>query len=78
VEPASGRGLQAVFWGDCENAEIHIKNLQAAVWRRPCLYNVVAGRRVVGDAELNPPSKPEYVLLDKYICNKEVAHIRAR
>jgi len=60
AEPASGRGLQAVFWGDCETAE-HIKNLQAAVWRRPCLYNVVAGRRVVGDVELNPPNKPEYV-----------------
>jgi len=28
--------------------------------------------------ELNLPSEPEYVLLDKYICNKEVAHIRAR
>jgi hypothetical protein len=39
---------------------------------------VVAGQRVVGDAELNSPSEPEYVLLDKYICNKEVAHIRAR
>ncbi|MFZ8809977.1 MAG: hypothetical protein ACO2PN_17965 [Pyrobaculum sp.] len=25
-------------------------------------YGVVAGRRVVGDAELNPPSEPEYVL----------------
>jgi len=41
-------------------------------------YGVVAGRRVVGDAELNLPCEPEYVLLDKYICNKEVAHIRAR
>ncbi len=41
-------------------------------------YGVVAGRRVVGDAELNPPSEPEYVPLDKYICNKEAAHIRAR
>jgi hypothetical protein len=41
-------------------------------------YGVVAGRRVVGDVELNSPSEPEYVLLDKYICNKEVAHIRAR
>jgi hypothetical protein len=30
-------------------------------------YGVAAGRRVVGDAELNPPSEPEYVLLDKYI-----------
>jgi hypothetical protein len=26
------------------------------------IYSVVAGRRVVGDAELNPPSEPEYVL----------------
>ncbi len=59
VEPAGGRGLQAVFWEDCGTAE---KNLQAAVWRRACLYSVVAGRRIVGDAELNPPSKPEYVL----------------
>jgi hypothetical protein len=41
-------------------------------------YGVVASRRVVDDAELNPPSKPEYVLLDKYIYNKEAAHIRAR
>jgi hypothetical protein len=41
-------------------------------------YGVVIGRRVVGDVELNLPSEPEYVLLDKYICNKEVAHIRAR
>jgi len=41
-------------------------------------YGVVAGRRVVGDAELNLSCEPEYVLLDKYICNKEVAHIRAR
>jgi len=41
-------------------------------------YGVVAGRRVVGDAELNLPCEPEYVLLDKYICNNEVAHIRAR
>jgi len=42
------------------------------------IYSVVAGRRVVGDAELNLPCEPEYVFLDKYICNKEVAHIRAR
>jgi hypothetical protein len=41
-------------------------------------YGVVAGRRIVGDAELNLPCKPEYVLLDKYICNKEVAHIETR
>jgi hypothetical protein len=41
-------------------------------------YGVVASRRVVGDVELNAPSEPKYVLLDKYICNKEVAHIRAR
>ena len=41
-------------------------------------YGVVIGRRVVGDAELNPPSEPEHVLLDKYICNKEVAHIETR
>jgi hypothetical protein len=39
-------------------------------------YGVVASRRVEGDAEL--PCEPEYVLLDKYIYNKEVAHIRAR
>ena len=38
-------------------------------------YGVVAGRRVVGDAELNPPSKPEYVLLDKYIYNKEETRV---
>jgi hypothetical protein len=25
-------------------------------------YSVVAGRRIVGNAELNPPSEPEYVL----------------
>ncbi len=25
-------------------------------------YGVVASRRLVGDAELNPPSKPKYVL----------------
>ncbi len=25
-------------------------------------YGVVAGRRVIGDVELNPPSKPEYGL----------------
>jgi hypothetical protein len=41
-------------------------------------YGVVASRRVVGDAELNPPNEPEYVLLDKYIYYKEEAHIRAR
>ncbi len=28
----------------------------------PSTYGVVASRRVVGDAELNPPSEPEYVL----------------
>jgi hypothetical protein len=28
----------------------------------PSTYGVVAGRRVVGDAELNLPCKPEYVL----------------
>jgi hypothetical protein len=39
---------------------------------------VVASRRVAGDAELNPPNEPEYVLLDKYIYTKEAAHIRAR
>jgi hypothetical protein len=41
-------------------------------------YGVVASRRVVGDAELNPPSEPEYVLLDEYICNKEETRIKAR
>jgi hypothetical protein len=41
-------------------------------------YGLVASRRVVGDTELNLPCEPEYVLLDKYICNKEVAHTRAR
>jgi hypothetical protein len=41
-------------------------------------YGVVASRRVVGDAELNPPSEPEYVLLDKYIHNKEAARIETR
>jgi hypothetical protein len=25
-------------------------------------YGVAAGRRIIGDAELNPPSEPEYVL----------------
>jgi hypothetical protein len=44
----------------------------------PSTYGVVASRRVVDDAELNSPSEPEYVLLDKYICNKEVARIKAR
>jgi hypothetical protein len=39
-------------------------------------YGVVASRRVEGDAEL--PCEPEYILLDKYIYNKEEAHIRAR
>jgi hypothetical protein len=38
------------------------KNLQAAAWRRSCLYSVVIGRRVVGDVELNLPSEPEHVL----------------
>jgi hypothetical protein len=38
-------------------------------------YGVVAGRRLVGDAELNPPSKPEYILLDKYIYNKEATRV---
>jgi hypothetical protein len=42
-------------------AEPRKKNLQAAVWRRFCLYSVVAGRRVVGDAELNLPCEPEYI-----------------
>jgi len=41
-------------------------------------YSVVAGRRIVGNAELNSPSEPEYVLLDKYIYNKEVACIETR
>jgi hypothetical protein len=48
------------------------------VWRRACLYSVVAGRRVVGDVELNLPCEPEYVLLDKYICNKEETRIETR
>jgi len=38
-------------------------------------YGVVIGRRVVGDAELNPPSEPEYILLDKYIYNKEETRV---
>jgi hypothetical protein len=41
----------------------------AVVWKgriaasdfSPSTYGVVAGRRVVGDAELNPPSKPNYI-----------------
>jgi hypothetical protein len=41
-------------------------------------YGVVTSRRVVGDAELNLPCEPEYVLLDKYICNKEETRIKAR
>ncbi|MFZ8841849.1 MAG: hypothetical protein ACO2PM_23585 [Pyrobaculum sp.] len=41
-------------------------------------YGVVIGRRVVGDVELNLPCEPEYVLLDKYICNKEETRIKAR
>ena len=41
-------------------------------------YGVVAGRRIVGDAELNLPCEPECVLLDKYIYNKEVACIETR
>jgi len=52
----------ACLLGDCGTAEVHIKNLQVAVWRRTCLYSVVAGRRIVGDVELNSPSEPEYVL----------------
>ncbi len=48
------------------------------MWRRSCLYSVVASRRVVGDAELNAPSEPEYILLDKYICNKEETRIETR
>jgi len=40
-------------------------------------YGVVASRRVVSDAELNSPSEPEYILLDKYICNKEETRIEA-
>jgi hypothetical protein len=43
-------------------AEPRKKNLQAAMWRRACLYSVVIGRRVVGDVELNLPCEPEYVL----------------
>jgi hypothetical protein len=50
----------------------------AATEFSPSTYGVVAGRRLVGDAELNPPSEPEYVLLDKYICNKKVVYIKAR
>ena len=40
-------------------------------------YGVVIDRRVVGNAELNSPSKPEYVLLDKYICNKKETRTEA-
>jgi hypothetical protein len=53
--------LQAVFWGIAKPLK-YIQNLQAAVWRRPCLYGVVASRRVVGDVELNLPCEPEYGL----------------
>jgi hypothetical protein len=41
-------------------------------------YGVVVGQRVVDDAELNTPSEPEYVLLDKYICNKEETRIETQ
>jgi hypothetical protein len=44
----------------------------------PSTYGVVAGWRIVGDAELNPPSEPEHVLLDKYIYNKEETRIKTR
>ncbi len=37
----------------------------------PSTYGVVPSRRVEGDAELNPPSEPEYIPLDKYIYNQE-------
>ncbi len=50
----------------------------AATDLSPSTYGVVPSRRVEGDAELNPPSEPEYIPLDKYICNKEVAHIETR
>jgi hypothetical protein len=58
VEPAGGRGLQAVIWEDCGTAE---KESSGGGVEKSLFYNVVAGRRVVGDVELNPPSKPEYV-----------------
>jgi hypothetical protein len=38
-------------------------------------YGVVVGRQVVGDVKLELPCEPEYILLDKYICNGEVARI---
>ncbi len=36
-------------------------------------YGVVAGRRVVGNAELNPPSEPQYVPLDEYATRRRPA-----
>ncbi|MFZ8838225.1 MAG: hypothetical protein ACO2PM_04700 [Pyrobaculum sp.] len=39
----------------------------------PPTYGLVAGRRVVGDVELNSPSEPEYVLLDEYATRRRPA-----
>ncbi len=50
----------------------------AATHFSPSTYGVVASWRVEGDAELNAPSEPEYVLLDEYICNKEETCIETR
>ncbi len=36
----------------------------------PSTYGVLASRRVKGDAELNPPSEPEYVLSDEYATKR--------
>jgi len=41
-------------------------------------HGVVTGRRVVGDAELNLPSEPEYIQPSKHIYNKEVARTETR
>jgi hypothetical protein len=41
-------------------------------------YDVVASRRVVGDAELNPPQRAELHPPNKHIHHKETAHIETR
>ncbi len=45
----------------------------AATDLSPSTYGVVASRRLVGDAELNPPSEPEYVPLDEYATRRQPA-----
>ncbi len=42
----------------------------------PSTYGVVAGRRVVGDAELNPPASQN--TSSRRVCNKEETRIETR